>query len=251
MSAGIENPEQNNPLDGIDMIVNGIELDDITIIRSYKIHDNGDRPFVVHYCVPKDGTKMEDPKYRNLVVVQYNQVDIINTCDYEEQEVELEDDDILKNDEYYWKGPKHIEAIMPIKPILIAGGLDRVWIDNTHEKNYEYYGEKGIGNTILLEKDNQCIHIGNEGIFKFVVDTKIVKFVSEIGNSDVPYPYAIDENDNYYLLIENTKLSNVPEEHKDDPYGYYYGHTTYNTDTIPADDMKLFKNRVELHHRGR
>ena len=108
------------------MIVNGIELDDITIIRSYKIHDNGDRP--LEYCVPKDGTKNEDPKYRNLAVVQYNQVDFCNKND----EL-LEDDTVLKNDEYYWKGPKHIEATMPIKPILIAGGLDRM-IDHTTKK---------------------------------------------------------------------------------------------------------------------
>ena len=67
----------------------------------------------------------------------------------------------------------------------------------------------------------------------------------------MPYPYAVDENDNYYLLGEQTKLKNVPEEHKDDPYGYYYGHTTHKNYKISRKDIKRFNNCVELRNRGR
>ena len=51
---------------------------------------------------------------------------------------------------------------------------------------------------------------------------KIVDFVSHVGNNDVPYPYGVDEKGDYYLIIENVIVSNVPDNMKNDPYTYYY-----------------------------
>lgn len=66
---------------------------------------------------------------------------------------------------------------------------------------------------------NFYVYIGSE-IFSFKTDSKIIDYVSPVGNNDVPYPYAIDANDYYYLMIEKIKIK-VPEQY-DDCYDYYY-----------------------------
>lgn len=43
--------------------------------------------------------------------------------------------------------------------------------------------------------------------------------MSPMGNSDVPYPYAVDIKRNYYLFAENVILDHI-ESSK--PYDYYY-----------------------------
>ena len=76
------------------------------------------------------------------------------------------------------------------------------------------------------------------GISFFESLSPIVKFVSPVGNSSVPYPFAVDKNRNYYLLGSTVIMSNVPENLKmecdvcdsdcsketvsEEPYRYYY-----------------------------
>jgi len=77
-----------------------------------------------------------------------------------------------------------------------------------------------IGNTILLQLSN-CQYVFIGGCIKmFQTSNTIVEYVSPIGNSDVPYPYAIDDMDNYYLLIEDVVISG--RQIIGDIYGYYY-----------------------------
>jgi len=84
------------------------------------------------------------------------------------------------------------------------------------------YGAWATGNSILLWiKENEYVYIG-ESIFKFKSLAKIVKYFSPIGNSSVPYPYAVDEEERYYLLIENLMIKHIPRGFKKDPYDYYY-----------------------------
>lgn len=84
------------------------------------------------------------------------------------------------------------------------------------------YGAWATGNSILLWiKDNQYVYIG-ESIFRFRSLSKIVKYLSPVGNSGVPYPYAIDYEGRYYLMIENVVVENIPRGFKRDPYDYYY-----------------------------
>jgi len=83
------------------------------------------------------------------------------------------------------------------------------------------HGKRFDGNSILLHmQENEYVFIGHE-IYKFTAFSEIVKYVSPVGNSDVPYPYAIDVDNNYYLMIEDVVVT-VPEEYKHDPYDYYY-----------------------------
>lgn len=57
------------------------------------------------------------------------------------------------------------------------------------------------GSSFLVEeKDGSYVYIG-EIVKKFKTLSPIVSYSSPIGNSGVPYPYAIDKDNRYYLLI--------------------------------------------------
>jgi hypothetical protein len=60
----------------------------------------------------------------------------------------------------------------------------------------------GLGNTILLElAGGKYVWIGSS-IYEFKPKDKIVKYFSQIGSSDVPYPVALGE-ENAYFMIED------------------------------------------------
>jgi len=82
------------------------------------------------------------------------------------------------------------------------------------------YKESDKGSSILL-KLGPCkyVFIGAQ-IFSFTSYAEITKFVSTMGNNDVPYPYAFDAESNAYLFIENVVLRQAPTYH--DPYNVYY-----------------------------
>lgn len=83
------------------------------------------------------------------------------------------------------------------------------------------HGDDFDGNSILLKMNiNEYIFIGDR-IFSFRANHEIVTFVSPIGNNDVPYPYAIDTENNYYFLI-GTDSGMLKTTNDGDPYDYYY-----------------------------
>jgi hypothetical protein len=96
-----------------------------------------------------------------------------------------------------------------------------------HPETKKYGVLYNAGNTILLQiTKSKYMFIGSsEGIYTFELakGDEILKFASPIGNSDVPYPYAVGK-DNTYLLIENVYLPNS-ELDDDEPYKQYYNHT--------------------------
>lgn len=88
----------------------------------------------------------------------------------------------------------------------------------------EGYGPKWDGNSILLHLNNNIyIFIGNK-IFSFSSLSEIIEYYSPIGNNCIPYPYALDNDGNYYLLIEDVILLNCHGklDYNEDPYDYYY-----------------------------
>jgi hypothetical protein len=107
---------------------------------------------------------------------------------------------------------------------LLSLKPDKIWIGKSPlTQMTEFsggYGERFNGNSILVRYNENYIFIGHN-IFTFTTNHDIVKYVSEVGNSDVPYPYAIDIKNNYYLMLENTILP-VPLKYSLDPYNYYY-----------------------------
>ena len=83
------------------------------------------------------------------------------------------------------------------------------------------------GNSILLHLDGiDYVYIGKE-IYKFKSFGEIITYISPVGNNNVPYPYAIDEHDNYYLMIEDVVIMRTDKTAfqmlgYSDPYNYYY-----------------------------
>ena len=58
------------------------------------------------------------------------------------------------------------------------------------------YGDEFDGNSILVHiSENKYVYIGSS-IYSFESQAKIIRYISPVGNSDVPYPYAIDEKEN-------------------------------------------------------
>ena len=112
--------------------------------------------------------------------------------------------------------------------------------DNT--LNFTGYVPKGMGkgNSILLEVlPNEYVYIGNE-IKSFTIkqDDVIIKYVSPIGNSDVPYPYAIGKNFTY-LMLENKYIPNEFVDLKNDVYAQYYGFDKTSNKKIIAESKKF------------
>jgi hypothetical protein len=151
-------------------------------LMKYLIHDNGSRPFTV------DVKKRDNGKYN--VVVWRNR---------------------YEGDDYK---PIADEKIYSINNVEVFIGK--------HPKCYygDCLGKEFNGNSILLGLgNNNYVYIGLK-IFEFKSLAKIKKFYSPVGNSDVPYSFAVDVDSNYYLLIEDVVLLNYQSE--DPPYEFYY-----------------------------
>jgi hypothetical protein len=110
------------------------------------------------------------------------------------------------------------------------------------------YGTSYDGNSILLEiTPLKYVYIG-QCISKFETNSKIVEYISSVGNNNIPYPYAIDEEGYNYLILENVKVKLPPTmlNNYDDPYSYFYKYDliTSNKGYIPAKQpiMLHFKN---------
>jgi hypothetical protein len=98
------------------------------------------------------------------------------------------------------------------------------------------------GNSLLAKINNtKYIFIGHE-VKEFTTeeDDEIEKFVSPVGNSDVPYPYAIGK-ENTYFILENKVIPNSVLDFKKDLYGQLYGHIQ-NKEAEKA--TKLMKKRI-------
>lgn len=80
------------------------------------------------------------------------------------------------------------------------------------------HGPDFDGNSILLYMgDLKYVYIGT-CIQSFKAKSEIVSYVSEVGNNDVPYPYALDKDEHVYLIIERVIVPKLSS----DPYGWYY-----------------------------
>ena len=159
----------------------------------YGIHDNGGRPFEV--LVDENG------------VAVYKE-----STDDEFSHDESEDTD----DPHYFNRPSFVF----LNPEKVFVGLSP---DNEMTRFSGGYGKEFDGNSILVNtEDNTYVYIGSE-IYSFKSLSKIVEYVSPVGNSDVPYPYAVDINGNIYLMLEKIILLNgVGRLVGEDPYRYFY-----------------------------
>lgn len=129
------------------------------------------------------------------------------------------------------------------------------------------HGPKFDGNSLLLhERDLTYVWVG-EHVQRFQTIAPIVSYISPVGNNDVPYPYAIDNQNNYYLMIVNVILNSDHPLLVLNPYNYYYTACmiTDNIQHIPPspplfeylDNIREFwkeywdyGNSKELHNYG-
>tara|TARA_B100001250_G_scaffold409116_1_gene432823 strand:+ start:656 stop:1453 length:798 start_codon:yes stop_codon:yes gene_type:complete len=96
------------------------------------------------------------------------------------------------------------------------------------------HGHKFTGNSILLELgENKYVFIG-KFVFSFKSYSPIKKYVSPVRGSDVSYPYAIDIDDRYYLMIEDVVIEKIPniKLFDNEPYNYYYNISKNNNDIL-------------------
>lgn len=190
---------------------------------SFLIHDNGGRPFKVN------------------ITVRYKESDFVEIYK------QMEDD----CDSYYSVPFLTFNA----KKIFIGESP----INRTTKFSGEY-GEKFYGNSILIQIDNDIGNSSNKYVFigyeicEFETKSKIINFVSPVGNNDVPYPYAIDKEGYYYLLMDNVKLK-IPDKYDEmDPYNYYYSaqSMTLTSNNFPTpifpSDIKHFYIDNQIYH---
>lgn len=105
-------------------------------------------------------------------------------------------------------------------------------------------GKKFDGNSILVQliQPKTYMYIGQE-IYKFKTKDIILRYKSPVGNSDVPYPYAIG-SENTYLMIEYTYIPNDMLVEKDpyvQLYGFNLGLSTKKQQELERQHKKKYK----------
>lgn len=82
------------------------------------------------------------------------------------------------------------------------------------------------GNSILIEKSKHNYVFIGECIYEFHTPDEIIEYHSPVGNSNVPYPYAIGEKNVYFMIEYQSVLrSSLTESDMKDPYSKLYGHS--------------------------
>lgn len=181
-------------------------------MKSYEIHDNGGRPFRVD--------------------IQGNNVTVWMTkVSYEKVDGEFKD---------IVHPPKQILEVTT-NTLFVGKKSPKGGYDGLKPKEAE-------GNSILLEVGAKYIYIGSE-IYEFqpVKGDTIEKYYSDIGNSDVPYPYAIGKT-HVYIMVDKVAVSKDFFDMKKGIYEQYYEATTYLKDrlsTLSKEDKKEAKARME------
>lgn len=105
------------------------------------------------------------------------------------------------------------------------------------------------GNSILVEtKRKEYTYIG-PNIYTFKTTDDITGYESPVGNSDVPYPYAIGM-ENTYLMIEHTYIPNFLRFHQD-PYQQFYGfyHPYANPKVFDVPEAKKHNTHMKFDHK--
>jgi len=120
---------------------------------------------------------------------------------------------------------QHKNRWMYIERVLAPTRFLKSWIGKSPKNQMtEFsggYGRRFLGNSCLFHHDkNKYIFVGHK-VFSFTTRSPIVSFVSPVGNSDVPYPFAIDQEGNAYLFLEEKILPRLSYD-TSDPYDSFY-----------------------------
>jgi len=140
--------------------------------------------------------------------------------------------------------PILIKSYRNLKKIFIPKGID--------DRGDSWSG--GKGNTILAHiSGNRYLFIG-PWIYEFETKGKILEYHSQVGNSGVPYPLAVGEN-NVYFLIEKGEEGYLSREYFEefpkkyswaiDGYSRLWGQNTFEKklSTKKISKIKVIKKR--------
>lgn len=170
--------------------------------KSYKIHDNGGRPFTVLI------------KGKNIEVIQHKHRFERNKSG---KFVDIEEP------------PKEVLSVKAEKAFIgkksPTGGYDGLTL------------KEAEGNTILLKVGPKYIYIGSE-IFEFtpMPNDEIQEYYSDIGNNDVPYPYAVGKT-HIYIMLNHVAVEKSYFDMKKDIYEQFY----FNTWVLDCKGVTNFK----------
>ena len=105
--------------------------------------------------------------------------------------------------------------------LVLDTKYDKLFIGKNVAK-YSVYKGSYLGSTILIEFKNKYILISNK-IYEFETKEPIIKFISIMGNSSVPYPFALTEHYAYCLMHEGGGFKYLERDFGDiDPYIVLY-----------------------------
>lgn len=114
------------------------------------------------------------------------------------------------------------------------------------------YAPKGMypGNSILIQTGSgKYIYSGHEIYSLETNDGEEIKaYYSPVGNSAVPYPYAIGENYTYFMLDKET-VPNGLLDLKKDAYGQFYGHTIKDEELRKKIESSKKKFKTKIIHK--
>jgi hypothetical protein len=102
------------------------------------------------------------------------------------------------------------------------------------------------GNTVLLQKSASIFTFIGERIIEFQLQPgdAPVLYQSNLGNSDVPYPYLIGKTHTYFF-IEDSVVPNEWLDLKGDGYAQLYGHVAAPKGSVKSRVKKLKYKTVE------
>lgn len=170
--------------------------------KEYKIHDNGGRPFRVEI----QGMKVS--VYKNMD--SYELVDGKFTT--------------LSNPETFIKE-------FTADEIFVGKKSPKGGYDGLKPKEAE-------GNSLLLHVGSKYVFLGHE-IYEWtpVKGDTIELYYSNIGNSDVPYPYAVGKT-HVYIMLDKVAVEKSYFDLKGDIYQQYYSGATYLPMCLKGYDPK-------------
>jgi hypothetical protein len=196
----------------------------------YNIHDNYSTPFLVEVVDEEVRVFREfKPPVKTIArrppVLVDEDVAPPDPYEAEDESEEVESEEVESEEKYEQTPCFTVKALR-----VFIGESRRCSLTNCQ------FGPEFSGNTILCEvAKHEYVFIGHT-IERFTTQAPIESFQSPIGNRDVPYPYAVDELHNTYLLIENVILSSDSWQRSDydNPYPYYYDNRYITNNIGPA-----------------
>ena len=209
--------------------------------RTVFITDNGSTPFVVR--LPFIGNVSTRPGVAHIL-------DRCNDEDIMEEWTDIERTDPKFMDVFVpWKALAFIKAWVGLDPVE-SNTVKKGFFGRLFNGDSWWHG----GNTMLLQTGARTLmHVG-DCIFKFQIqpNDEVLRFVSRMGNNDVPYPYIVGRANTYLLVSFNKAPICIPNQLLDmtkDPYDQFY---TMDLETgKPLSDAKernKINDRFEKKH---